>query len=296
MLTYINFPFESFGRNNESKDTVIVSTAEEFINAIASNRTIKLTSDTFLMRDIEQLSSIPLDYSGKQISLTKNVIYLPGNGITILSVSNFEIIGVANTTQQSILSTRDKGDIVLTFRECENIKLENIEANHIPKTNGGCQGGVIFFDRCKNINMNNCILIGSGRNGIQCNDVNNLSCTKTTIKECSSSIFEFNRSSNLNFTDCEFKNIRCTGFLVISTNCNSFNFTNCMFSDNYCDTTDEYYKEEIDFIFYFYNDTRSMSFVVDNCTFSNNRIKWFSNKNNIFTKTNINYLNNDNLK
>jgi hypothetical protein len=161
---------------------------------------------------------------------------------------------------------------------------------------GHCQGGVIFFDKCENININNCILNGSGAFGIQCNDVTNLTCTKTTIRECSSLLFEFKGSKKLNFIECEFNNIRSHGYLAIITDCEFFKFENCIFSENYSDTNDRYYKAERDFLFYFFDDTKSKSFIFDNCVFSNNRIKWWSNKNEIITKTRIKYLNNDNLK
>lgn len=85
--------FTSFGQKKETKKIVIVSTADEFINAIESNRIIKLSSGIFYLRDVEKLKSIPLGKSGK-IRLTKNVIYIAGNGITIIGVSNLDIIVV----------------------------------------------------------------------------------------------------------------------------------------------------------------------------------------------------------
>lgn len=278
-----SFGLASFG-SLHAQDKVTVHNADELIAAIRPGAKIELAADTFRLRDISRIRNFPVDTEGTFL-LNQYVSYLPGNGIVIHGVKGLTITGSYNEKRQhSVLSSRDEGDFILTFRNCQNIRISEFEANHIPRAEGGCSGGVLFFDSCSNVQLMDAVLIGSGRCGIQCDNVDKLSCLLVTIDECSSGLFELSGSSNLAFEGCSFQKTKSTSGLTFVENCHGVSFTDCTFTGNHSDKSTDYYKPENDCLIRFYNDKTSTDFSVTKCTFTDNTILHFTNRKEIVVR------------
>ncbi|TND08413.1 MAG: putative S-layer protein [Bacteroidetes bacterium] len=274
---------------------VKVSNADEFIKAIAPNITIELAADTFRLRDIAEIKNFPEDTEGS-FQVNKYVTYMPGNGIVIEGVEGLKIRGTGNGKMHSVLASRDQGDFILTFRDCKRIRLTDFEANHIPHAGGGCSGGVLFFDKCTNVQIEDALLVGSGRCGLLCNEVVNMSCMLLTIDECSSALMELQHDSLLKFESCTFQNTKSEYGLVWIDVAHAVSFVGCSFNGNYMDTSKYAYKTENDCVFKFYIEKTSTAFRVENCTFENNRFKAFTNRKEIFTRKGNKFTNNKALE
>ncbi|MCE3229189.1 MAG: S-layer domain protein [Bacteroidetes bacterium] len=287
----------AFSQANEKKVKIKVSTAEEFVKAIGNDRVIELSADTFYLRDLVKLKDLPIDEGGSA-TLTPYVEYSGGRGIQITNVTGLEITGTTSGTKHSILSSRDYGDAILSIDGCKNIILKDFEANHVPKAEGHCTGGVIYIDGCENILMDNCTLIGSGSYGIDVGRSKNIMVKNTTIKECSTLLSELQQTSDLYFMNCTFTEIRCDGYLIIATDCHSVTYDNCTFSKNYSYNKpgDYEYDEGRQRLLYFYDDKTSANFSFKACNFSDNKILKFTNKDTVVTKTDNKFVNNDGLK
>jgi hypothetical protein len=281
----------------EKKVNIRVSNAEEFVKAIGNDRIIELSADTFYLRDLVQLKNLPLDEGGSA-TLTPFVEYSAGRGIQITNVTGLEIIGTSSGTKHSILSSRDYGDAILSFDGCKNIVMKDCEANHVPKAEGHCTGGVIYIDQCETLLMDNCTLIGSGSYGIDVGRSKKIVVKNTTIKECSVLLSELQQTSDLLFYNCTFTRIRCEGYLIVATDCQNVTYEGCTFSKNYSDTKPGGYDydEKLERFLLFYDDKTSANFIFKDCIFSENKLLKFTNKETIVTKTNNKFVKNDGLK
>ena len=67
---------------------------------------------------------------------------------------------------------------VLVFSGCENVVLSGFTAGHTTEP-GDCAGGVLTFENCMNVTVNNCGMFGCGVLG-----VNAASCTQITLRKC----------------------------------------------------------------------------------------------------------------
>ena len=142
---------------------VTVSTADEFIKAIASNTniTLKVNGTLDITSALDKLDK-SRDISDKEIdnypNLPAGVYYSPeydGNSIVILNIKNLTITGDAKRTH---IQAKPSYSNVLLFNNCENITIKNIKAGHVEA--GSCVGDVISFEKSNNIKIDNCDLYG----------------------------------------------------------------------------------------------------------------------------------------
>jgi hypothetical protein len=148
---------------------------------------------------------------------TENVSWSPvfdGKEICITDVRDLNIIGQAS----SILADPQYA-WVIRFRDCHNISLRDLTFGHTVE--GYCQGGVLIFEACSGISVDNCELYGSGTYGLKfegCGDVN---VTNSVIRDCSYGIFEIIDTHDILFSKCRFENNR--------------QFDLCIFEGDACD-------------------------------------------------------------
>ena len=119
-------------------------------------------------------------------------------------IINLKIIGKSEAPIQ-ITTCADCGN-TLSFINCKNILIENIEAGHLPRNKDFCTGGVFYFEHCKNVTINSCIMFGSGNWGVMTYEVSNLYCNNSTIENCNMLIIDIINSNLINFNNCTFKN------------------------------------------------------------------------------------------
>jgi hypothetical protein len=274
-----------------------VSNADEFVNAIGSDRTIILSGDTFRLRDIVKLKNVPIDTEGcNDMPICANVIYSNARGVSITGVSNLTILGDTSSKIHSLLSTRDEDDQILTFEDCKNIRMKNVDAVHLIPVLTSCSGGVLFFIDCKNVMLSNCTLSGCGEYGMLCDNDTNMTCYKCRIEHCSEYLFELNNNQHLLFQSCIFTDIKVMSSMIELTDCTDLHFVKCEFSKNVTPSNSDYYRKEKNCVFDFYEDKKGKDILLEDCTFSDNEIFLMTNRNDLLTRTNVKYLNNDNLK
>ncbi len=242
---------------------VTVSTADEFIKAIASNTniTLKVNGTLDITSALDKLDK-SRDISDKEIdnypNLPAGVYYSPeydGNSIVILNIKNLTITGDAKRTH---IQAKPSYSNVLLFNNCENITIKNIKAGHVEA--GSCVGDVISFEKSNNIKIDNCDLYGCGVNGISLFETENATVTNTEIRECNENMVVMHECYGVTFTKCymhdcgtAIDNWRSTGIayndcrIIGEDGSDLYDFykENADFVDDYeGDVDDEYYEDE----------------------------------------------------
>ncbi len=194
-------------------ETIRVSNAREFINAIGSNRIIELNSGTYSLSKF-----YPVE--------TKHVFWNNiGNDyqIGIYNVENLSIIGLGDEPVK--IHIEPGSAYVFTFKNSNQITIKNIKAGHFPEKSF-CEGGVFYFENSKNIIIEDSILFGCGTEGLTLYQVDNLRFTRSVIKDCSNGIMTAEKSTNLDFTDSLFfDNLQYN--LLNFIQCSNISFAKC---------------------------------------------------------------------
>jgi len=151
----------------EEYQEITVSNAEEFVNALGSNRIIHVESGT---------------YDFTPFNVTHPVFDYIAIGLTISNVRNLTIIGAEDGSTEFVNAHMFAE--ILTFEYCENITISNISAWHIPR-DFECDAGVFSFHNSNNIIVNNCYLDGSGSVGISIWNSTGVQVNNTIITNCS---------------------------------------------------------------------------------------------------------------
>jgi len=195
------------------KDTVYVSTAEQLISSVKSERVIIITSDQ---------------------------IELPDNEFIIENVYQLEITG--NSIKQNKITSSIPHNTIIIFIHSNNIKIQNLSIGHFPEV-GYCTGDVLYFKECNNVLIHNCDLFGSGVVGLNISK-SNIWCYNTTIRDCSENIINLNTNrSSLSFYNCNFylnSNNEMEYYCPRFENCNFYDAEKKIIEKDYCG----YYPEE----------------------------------------------------
>ncbi|HEY5533629.1 MAG TPA: right-handed parallel beta-helix repeat-containing protein [Ignavibacteria bacterium] len=244
-----------------------VSNTKEFLDAIGPDRTIVVNSGTYDLSDYS-------GHFGKYYYYQKT---FEGSELLITDVNSLKIIGTGFLTPEIITQPVDGN--VLCFSYCNNIIIENIEAGHGAQK-GECTGGVLKFNDCSNIRISDCILYGSGTEGITCDGVSGLVFENSVIKRCTYGIMTLENSSSVLFDKCEFFNN--VGFNMINLiRCKVVKFNECGIKSN---------KSEImnysDFCLFKLDE--STEIIVKDCDIKNNITDYLTND-----KAELKFINTD---
>lgn len=229
-----------------AKDNVIVvKTARQFIDAIGSDRTIVINSKTPLniTAALDQLveekrinegcayynldpedcylaSPDPVPGALEYVTYASNT---DGNGLQIRGVSGLTIR--AKKGKATLLATPRYVN-VLEFIDSENITLENLILGHTEE--GYCDKGVIEFDGCCNVTMNDSQFFGCGTEGFVFEACAGISVNRCEVYDCSYHTMHVKGSNFVRFNDCNFHNNR--EFEQVSIlGCHNVQFTHCIF-------------------------------------------------------------------
>lgn len=185
-----------------SAKEVHVSTADEFLAAIASNTIvyldapIDLTTAADYGEDASENNWEWLPQFGDRTYIWRYVY--DGYELCIGNVHNFYISG------QEII-THPRYANVLNFYSCSDISLENVYMGHSPER-GSCSGGVVYLVDCQDVLLEGCDLYGCGILGITANNVRNLQVQRTKIHDCSEGAVMIFDSENVTFLGCSVEN------------------------------------------------------------------------------------------
>lgn len=209
-----------------------VRTAEEFLNALGSNRTIRVNSHFNLTPALASYIS-----RNKIKTVKGNNCYYPTSGIYVKDWGEYELTfyGIQNLTIEGVnvatahIQIEHYAAFVLSFENCSNIKLKNLTLGHVEQ--GACDGGVVQMNSCSNCSITNCDLYGCGTYGICADGSDHITFSNSTIRDCSYGIMWLDGCSDVHFTGSKF--IRNEEFELIGIlNCAKVDFTNCKISQN----------------------------------------------------------------
>lgn len=176
------------------ENVITVSTAEEFIEAIAPNTKIEIKGKTYNITDIN-LDKLP----GTEMDPVYETDYVFWNNgtLSIRNIENLIISGVDNKSSK-IISTLEYTPVII-FENVKNVSIKNLSAGHQP-AGGKCDAAVFEFIESNDIYIDHVVLFGSGTEGLYLSDVNNFKCNFTDIRDCTYGIMYIFNSKNLQFT------------------------------------------------------------------------------------------------
>ena len=170
-----------------------VSTVDEFLAAIGSDRTIYLDGELFNLASAES-------YGGYGAEHYYWVDLFDGPGLVITDVENLRIIGQGKD-ETTLVAVPRYAD-VLCFKDCKHVTVAQLTAGHTEGEPGSCSGDVIGFEKCQDVYVIDCGLFGCGVWGIRANDCIQGSILRTEIYECSEGAATLHRTDGFVFTDC----------------------------------------------------------------------------------------------
>lgn len=146
----------------------------------------------------------------------RHILLVPGGDYDLASISLASCIfyGLENVTLEGMgdtpvtVQTKNMDSVVMSFSNCRNIKLINLELSHTPPVspNVNCRGKVLVFESdSTDITIKNCILSGCGIIGLYAYNSGYLLCEDTIIRDCSMSILDLNRATRFTFIRCTFE-------------------------------------------------------------------------------------------
>jgi len=242
------------------KKEIAVTTLEEFLAAVGSNKSIRLDAEILLSE--AEGEEADLDWSPPE----------PGNKALRWerAFDGFELVisGVRNLTircgPQGSLITAPRYSFVLNFEGCRGITLEGLTAGHT--VGGYCVGGVLRFADCKDIAIKECDLYGCGTEGLLLENVDGLTMEGGSIYECTYDIMTALDSRNLTFRGCSFRE-NGEYNLVGLANAVGVLFEDCLFEGN---------RGDVFFGGTWWGAEGCEAVTVKNCTFRNNVAGVFS--------------------
>lgn len=174
----------------EAQNPVIVTTADEFLAAIAPNTEIIVDTELIEWTDATGYGKQNGEYYFWQETFD-------GPELVIQDVANLTIRGAGEDHTQNTLSALPRYAYVLIFENCANIHVTDFTAGHT-KEPGRCAGGVIAFRNCQDVLVEDCGLFGCGTIGVQGESSKNMQIVNNDIYECSIAGLEFVNCDDVN--------------------------------------------------------------------------------------------------
>ena len=206
--------------------TVTVSTVDEFLAAIAPDTEIVLEAGVY---NLHESSGYGLETDNPYYRWVDDGY---GYQLTIQNAENLIIQGSSKENTE-IITTPRYAD-VLAFENCSNVTLTGLTAGH---TDGAeCSGGVIYLQKCRNMELHSLGLYGCGTTGVHmdsCADVAILGCE---IYDCSSNGVQADRTDSLLVENCTIHDLGAEAFAAGQVfwlhNCTDVTIKRCQISDN----------------------------------------------------------------
>ena len=214
-------------------DKVTVKTTQEFINALAPNRTIIIDSKApFVITPV-------IDEMVAQGKLKMRDIYsrdyTPGVGYYSntdgfgLIIVGFENLSIKSKEGTSTLLSKPRYCDVVTFFDCDQLSLENIVMGHTDE--GYCDRGVLGLKDCDDVNIKDCDFFGCGTEGFVFENCSRVNVEKSAIHDCTYYIMHLSECDHVLFKDCHFHDNKEYEQINIYDS-NDVIFQNCLFEKN----------------------------------------------------------------
>lgn len=181
------------------KTTVTVTNADEFLAAIGPN--------TEIVIDAESIDfSTAKDYGGGPKKYYRWEDIYDGPGLIIHSADNLTIRSKDGKTKNHTINAVPRYANVLTFINCDNLVLSGFTAGHT-EAPGDCSGGVLMFQNCEFISVDNCGLFGCGTLGVDAQMCTAITLRKCDIYECSNGGVSMSDTTGITIEKCTFRDL-----------------------------------------------------------------------------------------
>ena len=181
------------------KTTVTVTSADEFLAAIGPNTEIVIDEETIDF-------STAKDYGGGPKKYYRWEDIYDGPGLVITGVNNLTIRSKDGKTKNHTINAVPRYANVLTFVNCDNLVLSGFTAGHT-KEPGVCAGGVLMFQNCTMVSVDNCGLFGCGILGVQAEGCTSITLRKCDIYECSNGGVSMSDTTGITIEKCTFRDL-----------------------------------------------------------------------------------------
>ena len=181
------------------KTTVTVTNADEFLAAIAPNTEIVIDAETIDF-------STAKDYGGGPKQHYRWEDNYDGPALVIAGADNLTIRSKDGKTKNHTISAVPRYANVLTFINCDNLVLSGFTAGHTQEP-GVCMGGVLMFQNCEFISVDNCGLFGCGILGVEAQGCTGITLRKCDIYECSNGGVSMSDTTGITIEKCTFRDL-----------------------------------------------------------------------------------------
>lgn len=184
-----------------SQTAVHVSTADEFLAAIAS--------DTEIIVDAELIDFSTASNYGTYGTSEGNYCWneeFDGPELIIQNVTNLTVRGSGEERTDKVLSCVPRYADVLTFENCANIYVTHITAGHTQEQSQ-CAGGVLHFISSQDILVEDCDLYGCGTLGVDADNSLNIQVINNLIHDCSYGGVQFSNCQNVRVDGNTFRDL-----------------------------------------------------------------------------------------
>lgn len=181
--------------------TVHVSTADEFLAAIAS--------DTEIIVDAELIDFSTASNYGAYGTSEGNYRWneeFDGPELIIQNVTNLTVRGSGEERTDKVLSCVPRYADVLTFENCANIYVTHITVGHTQEPSQ-CAGGVLHFINSQDILVEDCDLYGCGTLGVDADNSLNIQIINNLIHDCSYGGVQFSNCQNVRVDGNTFRDL-----------------------------------------------------------------------------------------
>ncbi len=178
---------------------IVVTSTDEFLKAIGPDRTIVLDGALFDLSAASNYGAAGGEYYYWAESHD-------GPQLVIHDLRGLTIRAKADDAKATTLAAIPRYANVLNFRGCEDVQLLGFTVGHT-KEPGACSGGVLSFQSCGGIRVEDMRLYGCGILGIQAGQCTTLDVRRTEIYECSQGAAQFFQCDGLVFTDCDIHDV-----------------------------------------------------------------------------------------
>ena len=181
------------------KTTVTVTNADEFLAAIGPNTEIVIDTETIDF-------STAKDYGGGPKKYYRWEDNYDGPGLIITGADNLTIRSKDGKTKNHTISAVPRYANVLTFLNCDNLVLSGFTAGHTQEP-GACVGGVLRFQNCTMISVDNCGLFGCGTLGVDAEACTSITLRSSEIYECSNGGVQMLDTTGITIEKCTFRDL-----------------------------------------------------------------------------------------
>lgn len=218
-------------------NTITVSTADEFVNALGPDRIIVIATQQPLNiteaidKRVEEgtLPEGDTYYDPNTASaVTAHVTYGPNTDGSSLQVRGCNNLTIRSARGGATLLATPRYVNVMEFIHCNNLKLENVVMGHTQ--DGYCEKGVIELNGCDHVTIDDCDLFGCGTEGLIIEGCNDVTINRTTVHDCTYHTLHIIRSNQVRLNDCIFRDNKRFSQLCISGS-NDIFFTGCLFDN-----------------------------------------------------------------